>query len=309
MRLAVVGLGIQGRKRIAVAGKDVVATVDPVVPDAQYTDLHEVPLDCFDAALVSTPDHVKLDLLRYLLSHGKHVLVEKPLLASSEEELLQLGEVSRSKGAACYTAYNHRFEPHIARLKDVLDTQALGRLYFARIFYGNGTALEIKRSPWRDQGVGVLADLGSHVLDMVLFLLGPRDPKFDLWTFNRFENRAWDHVVFGSQIQPVLVLEATVVCWRNTFTLDIFGERGSAHIECLCKWGPSIFRIRKRVFPSGRPLEEVQSIESADPTWALEYEHFKQACRMGSTNIENDVWINSAIRSIAQSVGEGGLQD
>jgi len=309
MRLAVVGLGIQGRKRIAVAEKDVVATVDPIVPDAQYKDLHEVPLDCFDAALVCTPDHVKLDLLRYLLSHGKHVLVEKPLLASSEEELLQLGEVARSKGAACYTAYNHRFEPHIARLKDVLDAQALGRLYFARIFYGNGTALEIKRSPWRDQGVGVLADLGSHLLDMVLFLLGPRDPKFEVWAFNRFENRTSDHVVFGSQIQPVLVLEATVVCWRNTFTLDIFGESGSAHIECLCKWGPSIFRIRTRVFPSGRPHEEVQTIEAADPTWALEYEHFKEACQMGSTNIENDLWINSAIRSIAQSVGEGGLQD
>ena len=39
-------------------------------------------------------------------------------------------------------------------------------------FYGNGTARDVRNSPWRDQGFGVLPDLGSHLLDMVLFLFG-----------------------------------------------------------------------------------------------------------------------------------------
>ena len=82
MRTVIVGLGIQGKKRMAVAGPEVVATVDPIAPQARYRVIDEVPLETFDRALVCTPDETKPALLTYLLSHGKHVLVEKPLLAS-----------------------------------------------------------------------------------------------------------------------------------------------------------------------------------------------------------------------------------
>ena len=53
-----------------------------------------------------------------------------------------------------------------------------GKVYFARFFYGNGTALEVKHSEWRDRGLGVLPDLGSHLLDMTLFLFGRPDAGF-----------------------------------------------------------------------------------------------------------------------------------
>ncbi len=33
----------------------------------------------------------------------------------------------------------------------------------------------------------------------------------------------------------------TLLMWRNHFTCDILAENGSAHIESLCKWGPSTF--------------------------------------------------------------------
>ena len=36
----------------------------------------------------------------------------------------------------------------------------------------------------------------------------------------------------------------TLLSWRNHFTCDIFAENGSAHIESLCKWGPSTFTLR-----------------------------------------------------------------
>ena len=80
MRVIVVGAGNQGAKRSRVAGSDLVATVDPVNPAAQFKAVEQVPLDTYDAALVCTPDSVKPKILRHLLSHRKHVLVEKPLL-------------------------------------------------------------------------------------------------------------------------------------------------------------------------------------------------------------------------------------
>ncbi len=301
MRVVVVGVGNQGRKRMAVAGDDVTATVDPVTSGAQYTAVEQVPLDSYDAALVCTSDGAKIDNLRYLLSHGKDVLVEKPLIAPDGERIAELGEIASSTGATCYTAYNHRFEPHVRRLKELLDDRGLGEVYTARIFYGNGTAMDTRRSPWRDDGLGVLSDLGSHLLDLSLFLFADTRREFEPWSLGRFENLSLDHVVFGSSGKPVLEFETTLLSWRNTFTIDVLGELGSAHVSGLCKWGESTLTLRKRVFPSGVPDEDVQTVEVSDPTWALDYGHFKELRGTGFTSIETDVWINSVLNKVGRS--------
>jgi len=301
MRIAVIGLGVQGRKRCAVAGDLVTVTVDPVAANAQYRAIQEAPLDAFDAACACVPDQEKLSILRYLLAHKKHVLVEKPMLAAPAE-IQELAELARTNRVACYTAYNHRFEPHIARSKAMLDSNALGTIYLARFFYGNGTARDVRNSPWRDKGLGVLSDLGSHLLDMALFLFGPRATPGEVWSVNRFENRAPDHVLFGYRGKPVLEMEATLVSWRNGFNLDIYGELGSAHIDCLCKWGPSTLTVRKRLLPSGRPKETVEILEQPDPTWKLEFDYFLGLCQTGGTNLVNDLWIAARIGELADQI-------
>jgi predicted dehydrogenase len=299
MRVIVAGLGIQGKRRLAVAGTDVVATVDPVNSGAAYKSVTDVPLDMYDAALVCTPDDVKLELLHYLLSNGKHVLVEKPLLAADNTEIEQLAKLAREHKTVCYTAYNHRFEPHYVRMKQLIESGALGRLYRCRMFYGNGTARDVRNSPWRDKGGGVLTDLGSHLLDTVLFWFGQATREFRMISYHRFENAAFDHVVIGAEGEPVLELEATLLSWRNHFTCDILAERGSAHIESLCKWGPSTFTHRRRRLPSGRPDEEAVTLVQPDPTWALEYDHFKRLCQSGGGNLENDLWISRVLNELA----------
>jgi scyllo-inositol 2-dehydrogenase (NADP+) len=305
MRVVVVGLGVQGKKRLAIAGRDAVATVDPVSPAAQFRRIEDVPVDSYDAALVCTPDQVKIPLLTHLLGHGKHVLVEKPLVADSESELRQLKALAEANRAVCYTAYNHRFEPHIVRLKGILDSGALGKVYLAKFFYGNGTARDVRNSAWRDEGMGVFPDLGSHLLDWTLFLFGPPSVPPRIWAADRFENKAYDHFRFGFGGAPSLDFEMTLLSWRNTFRCDVFAEKGSAHIDCLCKWGPSLFTLRTRVLPSGRPKEETERLECADPTWQAEYDHFLGLCRAPSTNIDNDIWINNIFHQVRRQVGGG----
>ena len=298
MKVVVVGLGIQGKKRLAIAGVDVAATVDPVKPEAQYKCIEDVPRGNYDGALVCTPDAAKLPILRYLLEHGKHVLVEKPLLGETPEDLPELEMLATSRGAVCYTAYNHRFEPHIVNLRNILNSGRLGRIYSARFFYGNGTARDARNSPWRDKGFGVLPDLGSHLLDTVLFLFGPVEGDCRMWRADRFENRAYDRYLFGFHGPLPVDCEMTMLSWRNTFHADVYGELGSAHIYCLCKWGPSTLTVRRRVLPSGRPDEEASTLVCADPTWAIEYEHFKSLCQSPCTNIGNDMWIQSRLQEL-----------
>ena len=304
MRVAVVGLGVQGHKRRDIAGKDVVATVDPVREGATHKRLEDVPLESFDAALLCTPDDVKLRLIAFLLANGKHVLVEKPLVANNERDLTTLFDLARERGLACYTAYNHRFEPHIARVKDLLASGSLGDIYSLRLFYGNGTARLVRDSAWRDSGSGVLKDLGSHLLDLVRFFFGEVERRFDVVLANRFENRAYDHVVLASRGRPALQLEMSLVMWRNAFACDLLAERGSAHIEGLCKWGPSTLTVRRRVLPAGRPAEETTTEAMPDPTWALEYAHFLDMCRHGACNLENDVWINRTLSDAARAAAQ-----
>jgi len=301
MRVVVVGYGIQGRKRLLNAGADGVGVVDPVVPDANWRDLTDVPLDKYDAALVCTPDGPKAELLTYLLGHGKHALVEKPLHAESERELLDLAALARQKGLVCYTAYNHRFEPHFIRMRDLIASGVLGKIYRCRMFYGNGTARLVRNSDWRDRGAGVLPDLGSHLLDTARFWFGDIGEDLTVVSANCFENRSPDHVVVVSQTtEPELELEMTLLSWRNHFTCDIFAEAGSAHIESLCKWGPSVFTHRTRILPSGRPPETSVTLVQDDPTWADEYTHFRQLCaRKAHTDLDGDVWLLRALSRLS----------
>lgn len=293
MRVVIVGYGVQGTKRLRVAGADAVGVVDPVANEADWRDIREVPLDRYDAALVCTPDEPKLELLRHLLGNGKHVLVEKPLHAEREQDLVELEALGRNMGAVCYTAYNHRFEPHYVRMRDLVRSGALGKLYRCRMFYGNGTARLVRDSAWRDKGAGVLPDLCSHLLDTAKFWFGDLGEKFHLVSVNRFENRAPDHVVVSCEAsEPRLEFEMTLLAWRNHFTCDVLAEKGTAHIESLCKWGPTTFTHRKRILPSGRPPEEAVTLVKEDPTWALEYEHFKKlVADKVATDLSNDRWL------------------
>jgi predicted dehydrogenase len=302
MRVIVVGLGVQGQKRLRVAGADAVATVDPVHAAAQYRRIEDVPVATYDAALVCTPDEPKLELLRHLLGHGKHVLVEKPLFAPDDGAIAELQRLGRANRAVCYTAYNHRFEPHFVRMRDVVRAGTLGRIYHCRMFYGNGTARLVRESAWRDQGAGVLPDLGSHLLDTVRFWFGDVGDDFQVSSVSCHENRAPDHVVIASETsKPKLEIEMTLLSWRNHFTCDVLAEQGSAHITSLCKWGPSTFTLRTRVLPSGRPPEDAVTLVQDDPTWALEYDHFKRLCAApDGADLANDIWLNHVLRRLGE---------
>ena len=69
----------------------------------------------------------------------------------------------------------------------------------------------------------------------------------------------------------------------------MIGDKGSAHIKSLCKWGPSDFIRRKRILPAGRPKEKIITLNQPDPTWKKEYQYFKNLIKNKvETNLVND---------------------
>jgi scyllo-inositol 2-dehydrogenase (NADP+) len=304
LRIVVVGLGVQGVKRQRIAGADCVATVDPVNPAAQFKTIQEIPVSSYDAVLLCTPDEPKYNLIRYALTNKKHVLVEKPMWTADPAQLEELAHLAKANKVVCYTAYNHRFEPHFVRMKQLLDSKVLGEIYHCRMFYGNGTARLVRDSAWRDTGAGVLPDLGSHLLDTLHFWFGNKikQHNFAIVSKKCFENKSPDHVVFADFSSKLSIeAEMTLLSWRNHFTCDIFAEKGSAHISSLCKWGPSTFTYRERILPSGRPVEEEHTLVQSDPTWELEYTHFTQLCAQTepNTDFSVDQWIYAELERLS----------
>ena len=304
MRTIVVGMGVQGPKRRRAAGDDFVGSVDPAKPDADYRRIEDVPLTSYDAALLCVPDSAKPTLTSYLLSNGKHLLVEKPLWVERSDQFDEWEELAQRKGVVLYTAYNHRFEPHYVRMRDHIASGALGPLYRCRVFYGNGTARLVRDSQWRDRGAGVLPDLGSHMLDTIQFWFGDVADDFRVVSASCFENRAADHVVIASEAsRPKIEIEMTLLMWRNHFTCDVLGERGTAHITSLCKWGPTQFTTRTRVLPSGPPMESSITLVQPDPTWNLEYAHFRLLCERGAkTDLARDRYLHRVLSRLCEAV-------
>ena len=299
LKLIIIGYGVQGKKRAKIAGKAVVAIVDINPKTSHYRDVKDVPLDKYDAALICTSDNAKIKIIKYLLSNKKHVLVEKPVLSSDHKDFNEIQNLAKINNVVCYTAYNHRFEPHYIRMAELLKSQQLGKIYSIRMFYGNGTARIVRDSLWRDKASGVLTDLGSHLLDTLdYWVSGIRELDFDIIGAFSHENKSFDHVLIFNSTKCVIQLEVSLLSWRNTFSCDVICEKGSAHIDSLCKWGPSTLTLRKRKFPSGKPLENIKIIKKDDPTWELEERFFKNYSRKNYTNFKNDLLIKKCINNI-----------
>ena len=300
MKILIVGLGVQGRKRIKLLKKKLVfATVDPKNKKADFKNIEEAPLNKFQSVFICTPDSEKLKILDYCIKYKKNALIEKPLVANSESKIKKLEDEANKKNLVFYSAYNHRFEPHFIKIKKILKSGTLGKIYYCNLFYGNGTARLVRNQKWRDKGLGIIQDLGPHLMDTIKFWFN-KNLKFKSVFKNKFENRSPDHAILFTKKDNFFVkLEMSMCMWKNTLRCDIIGSKGSVHLNSLCKWGPSTLKVLKRKLPSGYPKEKKIVIKMKDPTWELEHKYFFRLLKLKKRNdLSKDIWINKNLRNI-----------
>ena len=304
LRYLVVGFGNIGKRRARLLGTRCAATVDPMAPGATVRAVDEVDPAAYDAVIVATPNPTKVDYVGRFLAEGKPVLVEKPLLFSSRDQAEALAARAGSD-AVWYTSYNHRFEPSIMRLKQLLDAGAVGKLDRVRMLYGNGTVREWLGT-WRESGGGVLEDLGCHLLDLCGYLLGHERERYALLDLRPVESSTFDYGLFTSADRRV-ILEVGNVFWKNTFRVEVFGSAGSLHLDGLGKWGGATLLRRTRVLPSGVPDEQREEQPAGDVTWEADLDEFERRARAGESSLENDWRIAEAIHSLlAQGSAKSG---
>ena len=302
MRYVVVGLGNIGGKRRAVLGDRCVATIDPFNAAADFRRPEDCPPDRYDAAVLAVPNDVKLPLLEYFLSRGKHALVEKPLVLDAESADA-LARHAEAGNAIWYTSYNFRFEPHVIALKRLLDAGAVGRVYRVRMFYGNGTAGSIAGT-WRDSRLGILEDMASHLIDLAGFVFGRSGDEFRVWERRGHELKGLDHCILAT-VDRAVVIECSFLAWKNRWRIEVTGERGALEMDGLTKWGGSELIVRRRKLPSGVPDETREVIPGPDQTWAGDILHFEELVAARKTSRDNDLWLSRTIHAAAAARLEG----
>ena len=270
----IIGYGNIGHKRAAVLDRKCVATVDPNPKvKANFKDVKDVPLNIFDAAVLTVPQQNKLELTEYFLKHGKHVLVEKPLIITKRQGE-KLSNLAKKNKVLWHTSYNHRFEPNIVKIQKLLKSGRLGQLYHAHFVYSFGNIKE-RIGTWRETEFGVLEEIVPHQIDFAFNFFGYTGRDFETLIGRKVESRIFDHWLIATTDRK-LVIECGAVTWKNVFSIDIYTRNGSIHMNGLNKWGTSELTVRERVLPSGVPLERKSLTRGPDITWKKDFEYFEK---------------------------------
>ncbi len=119
--------------------------------------------DGIDAVAIATPVRTHFSMARAALLAGKHVFIEKPMAAHSEEcrELIAL---AAERKLVLMPGHTFLYSPPVRKIKELVDAGELGKLFFATFSRVN---LGIHQSD-----VSVVRDLGPHDFSMLLYWLG-----------------------------------------------------------------------------------------------------------------------------------------
>ncbi|WP_152655173.1 Gfo/Idh/MocA family protein [Oceanobacillus sp. CFH 90083] len=162
-------------KEKAVKAAQAYGTEDATV----YEDYKKILEDqTIDVVHVLTPNISHAEISIAALEAGKHVMCEKPM-AKTSEEAKQMVETARRTGKKLTIGYNNRFRPDSQHLHQVAERGDLGEVYFAKAH-----AIRRRAVPtWgvfldeEKQGGGPLIDIGTHALDLTLWMMNNYKPK------------------------------------------------------------------------------------------------------------------------------------
>lgn len=131
--------------------------------------------DDIDLVVITTPNELHFSQAKLALKSGKHVLLEKPSV-TEVEQVEELCRLAYDQGVVFTVYQNRRFDGDFLRLKELLETKELGQLKQLESRFDRFRP-EVQNR-WREQagvGTGIFWDLGPHVMDQALTLLGTPD--------------------------------------------------------------------------------------------------------------------------------------
>lgn len=198
-----------------------------------YTDYKELLKDkSIDVVHVCTPNRSHSFITVDALEAGKHVMCEKPM-AKTAADARKMLEAAKRTGKKLSVAYQHRHKIESTYLKNVINRGDLGEIYFAKAY-----AVRRRGTPtWGvflneyEQGGGPLIDIGTHSLDLTLYLMNNYKPKMVVGTtYKQLTNPdcanpwgPWDvkqHTVEDSAFGFIVMEEGATIILESSWALN-----------------------------------------------------------------------------------------
>ena len=157
-----------------------------------YTDFKDmIDTEQLDAVDISTPNYLHSIVAVYAMEKGLHVFCEKPD-AVSVEEALKMKEASERTGKILMVMRNNRYYTNSQYLKKLITAGECGEIYCGRCGWIRRRGIP-GRGGWfttkAQSGGGPLIDLGVHMIDLAMWLMGnPKPVAVSGCTYNKFAN-------------------------------------------------------------------------------------------------------------------------
>ena len=143
-----------------------------------YTDYNDLLKEDIEAVYVLTPNSVHAPVSIAAMEAGKNVMCEKPM-AKTYDEAKKMVETAERTGKVLTIGYQSRYRGDSAYLKKACVNGDLGEIYYAKAH-----AIRRRAVPtWgvfldaEKQGGGTLIDIGTHALDLSLWMMDNYEPE------------------------------------------------------------------------------------------------------------------------------------
>lgn len=256
VKIAIVGLGAVAKKHISAilsfpnhlqlvavvdSQADIVAEYERKLGVTGFNNL-EAMLEKInvDIVVLCTPSGLHAQQALQCIDQGKQIVVEKPM-ALSLSEGVALQQVVQETKIKLWVVHQHRTNPILRLLKQIIDTRGFGQIYQVNlnVFWTRPQAY-YDEALWRGScGLdgGALMNQGSHYIDLLLWLLGPIHAIQAMWATQARQietedscvmNIRWKEGFLGSFNLNILVYPKSLEA-----SLTILGEKGTVKLTGL----------------------------------------------------------------------------
>jgi predicted dehydrogenase len=249
--------------------------------------------DDVHAVDICTPNHVHEEIVLAAAAAGKHVYVEKPL-ATTVAAAQRMAAVVDRAGVKAQLTFHYRFIPAVTRARQLMDAGFAGRIFSFYGCYRRSSYISPEKPlSWKFRqetaGGGALFDLGSHVLDLVAYLLGdvtavqatlqtiipqrPVAPGSDCLGPVEVDDFALLQLRLADGALGLVEVSRMATGSMNDLRLEIFGSSGSLRIAGEDPDALMVYDVRDPDQPLGgarglKRLETIQRFEGqVSPDW------------------------------------------
>lgn len=244
-----------------------------------------------DIVVVALPNVGHREVVEKSARAGKAVYCDKPL-AMNPQEALAMKKIVQETGIPFGMAFQNRFVPAIQKAKELIKEGKIGQIFRARFLYLHSGYVDPERPmSWRLEknlaGGGSLWDLGSHLVDLLLFLLG--EPKIVFARGRTFlgeraiergasvkkpvEVDDWSliHFVLPDGGEGTLESSRFATGSCDEIRIEIEGNKGAIRYNSMQPSFLEFYNLADSSFPLGgeRGFKKIETVAQYPPPYAL----------------------------------------